>query len=186
VAIDLTFHVAARHVTGSCFLLQSARCRFLVDCGMFQRLAAVERNAGPLAFDPRELDFVLLTHAHVDHSGLLPRLAADGFTEPTYATAATADLLAIMLPHSAYLQQMATERAARTPRLLKQGPVRQPIYSLADVATCLRQVVAAPCDAPFEPKHGLRCQLRDAGHRSHRNPTTHLRREGAAALPLPP
>jgi len=186
VAIDLTFHVAARHVTGSCFLLQSARCRFLVDCGMFQRLAAVERNAGPLAFDPRELNFVLLTHAHVDHSGLLPRLAADGFTEPIYATAATADLLAIMLPHSAYLQQMATERAARTPRLLKQGPVRQPIYSLADVATCLRQVVAIPCDAPFETKHGLRCQLQDAGHRSHREPLPPLRRGGAAALPLPP
>jgi len=122
VAIDLTFHVAARHVTGSCFLLQSARCRFLVDCGMFQRLATVERNAGPLAFDPRELDFVLLPHAHVDHGGLLPRLATDGFTEPIYATAATADLLAIMLPDSAYLQQLATERAARTPKLLKQGP----------------------------------------------------------------
>ena len=164
MAIVLTFHGAARQVTGSCFLLQSARCRFLVHRGMFQGLAAVERNAGPLAFDPRELDFVRLTHAHVDHSGLLPRLAADGFTEQIYARAATADLLAIMLPDSAYLQQMATERAARTPRPLEQGPVRQPIYSLADVATCLRQFVAVPYDAPFEPKHGVRCQLRDAGH----------------------
>lgn len=186
MAIDLTFHGAARQVTGSCFLLQSARCRFLAHRGMFQGLAAVERNVGPLAFDPRELAFVLLAHAHVDHGGLLPRLAADGYTGPTHATAATADLLAIMLPDSAYLQQTATERAARTPRSLEQGPVRQTVYSLADVATCLRQIVAAPCDAPFEPKHGLRCQLRDPGHRSHRNPTTHLRREGAAAFPLPP
>jgi metallo-beta-lactamase family protein len=111
MAIDLTFHGAARHVTGSCFLLQSARCRFLVHRGMFQGLAAVEGNAGPLAFDPRELDLVLLTHAHVDPSGLLPRLAAEGFTEPIHATAATADLLAIMLPDSAYLQRMATGRA---------------------------------------------------------------------------
>jgi len=122
MAIDLTFHGAARQVPGSCFLLQSARCRFLVHRGMFQGLAAVEGNAGPLAFDPRELDLVLLTHAHVDPSGLLPRLAADGYTGPTHATAATADLLAIMLPDSAYLQQTATERAARTPRSLEQGP----------------------------------------------------------------
>jgi len=91
-----------------------------------------------------------------------------------------------MLPNSAYLQQTATERAHALRGCSSKGLVRQPICSLADVATRLRQVVAAPCDAPFEPKHGLRCQLRDAGHRSHRNPTTHLRRGGAAALPLPP
>ena len=186
MAIDLTFHGAARQVTGSCFLLQSARCRFLAHRGMFQGLAAVERNVGPLAFDPRELALVPLAHAHVDHGGLLPRLAADGYTGPTHATAATADLLAIMLPGSAYLQQMATERAHALRGCSSKGLVRRPICSLADVATRLRQVVAAPCDAPFEPKHGLRCQLRDAGHRSHRNPTTHLRRGGAAALPLPP
>jgi len=144
MAIVLTFHGAARQVTGSCFLLQSARCRFLVHRGMFQGLAAVERNAGPLAFDPRELDFVRLTHAHVDHSGLLPRLAADGFTEQIYARAATADLLAIMLPDSAYLQQMATERAARTPRLLKQEPALPlPPYVARECRPCLECGVLA-------------------------------------------
>jgi metallo-beta-lactamase family protein len=164
MAIDLTFHGAARQVTGSCFLVRAACGCFLVDCGMFQGLGAVERNAKPFAFDPRTLDFVLLSHAHLDHSGLLPRLAAQGFTGPIYATAATADLLAIMLPDSAYLQQMATERAARTPRLLKQGLVRPPIYSLADVERCLLQVATVPYDEPFEPKKGIRCRLRDAGH----------------------
>ena len=93
--MKLTFLGAAREVTGSCFLVETDGVRFLVDCGMFQGgREAPARNRQRLPFDPRALDFVLLTHAHIDHSGLLPRLCAQAFTGPIYATAATVDLLA--------------------------------------------------------------------------------------------
>jgi len=101
-ATDVTFLGAAGEVTGSCFRVDSPAASFLVDCGMFQGgRDAEDKNAAALDFDVRALDFVILTHAHIDHSGLLPRLAARGFTGPVYATPATIDLLGVMLPDSA-------------------------------------------------------------------------------------
>ncbi|MDA0226033.1 MAG: MBL fold metallo-hydrolase, partial [Proteobacteria bacterium] len=97
--LTLTFLGAAGEVTGSCFLVDTGTVRFLVDCGMFQGgREAKRRNREAFAFDPRSIDFVLLTHAHIDHSGLIPRLVALGYRGPVYATQATCDLLGVMLP----------------------------------------------------------------------------------------
>ena len=108
--MKLTFLGAAGEVTGSCFLVETSAVRFLVDCGMFQGGREAERkNREAFGFDVRSLDFVLLTHAHIDHSGLLPRLAALGFKGPVHTTRATADLLSVMLPDSAYVQEKEAE-----------------------------------------------------------------------------
>ena len=96
--MKIAFLGAAQEVTGSCFMIDTGAVRFLVDCGMFQGGRETRaRNLDPWDFDPGEIDFVLLTHAHIDHSGLLPRLCALGFSGPVYATPATVDLLGVML-----------------------------------------------------------------------------------------
>src|SRR5688500_16819708 len=104
--MQLTFLGAAGEVTGSCYLVEVSQVRFLVDCGLFQGGRDAERkNREAFGFNPETLDFVLLTHAHIDHSGLLPRLSTLGFRGPIYATAASADLLGVMLRDSAFIQE---------------------------------------------------------------------------------
>jgi metallo-beta-lactamase family protein len=155
----IKFCGAARQVTGSCFVFEAGTCRFAVDCGLFQGgRTEREQNLKPFAFDPRELDFVLLTHAHLDHSGLLPRLAAQGFTGPIYATAATRDLLSVLLLDSAYLQQAEAERAAR------HGREMTLLYDSEEARAVLRQVRTVPYEHVFDPAPGVRVRLRDAGH----------------------
>ncbi len=157
--MQLTFHGAARQVTGSCFLFDNGKTRFLVDCGLFQGTgSSLARNTGEFPFQPREIDFVILTHAHLDHSGLLPRLAAKGFTGPVYATPATRDLIGVLLPDSAHLQQVDAERAART------GRDHPAAYTLEDAQAVMRQVQTVPYDFNFDPAPGLKACLRDAGH----------------------
>ena len=157
--MHIRFCGAAQQVTGSCFLFDTAHAHFLVDCGMFQGPAATRaRNVAPFAFDPREIDFVILTHAHLDHGGLLPRLGAQGFKGPIYSTPATRDLLSVLLLDSAHLQQAEAERAARTHR------DHAVAYSIADVDSVLNQVQPIPYDLPFELARGVEVRLRDAGH----------------------
>lgn len=108
----LSFLGAAGEVTGSCTLVETDDVRFLVDCGMFQGgPEARQKNmrALNLGFDVRQIDFVLLTHAHIDHSGLLPRLAMLGYRGPIYATQASVDLLAVLLPDSGHIQEKEAE-----------------------------------------------------------------------------
>jgi metallo-beta-lactamase family protein len=162
--MNLTFLGAAGEVTGSCYLLDNGGVKFLVDCGMFQGGRDARRKNQRFAFDPRQIAFVLLSHAHIDHSGLLPRLAAQGFTGPVYATAATAELLAVMLPDSAYLQEKEAERS-------RDERYSAPLYTVADAQACLSLLRQVDYGVAFRPlagvpgaHAGLRCVYRDAGH----------------------
>ena len=150
---SIRFLGAVGEVTGSCFLVEAGATRFLVDCGMFQGGALSERRNRRFAFDPKGIAFVILTHAHIDHSGLLPRLAAQGFKGPVYATGATNELLAIMLPDSGHLQEREAERERRAP-----------LYGVAEAQACLAQLRQVDYGAAFTPAPGVRCVLRDAGH----------------------
>ncbi|TAN25195.1 MAG: MBL fold metallo-hydrolase [Castellaniella sp.] len=160
--MKLSFLGAAREVTGSCFLVETADLRFLVDCGMVQggRAAAV-RNREPFPFDPASIDFVLLTHAHIDHSGLLPKLTRAGFKGPIYATPATVDLVGVMLPDSAHIQEGDAQREARRSQAKTVAP---PVYTLQDARECLRQMRGIAHDREFAPGVGVRVRFRDAGH----------------------
>ena len=167
LALSLTCCGAAGEVTGSCYLIEAGASRFLVDCGMFQGPHDVAaRNREPWPFDPSAIDFVVLTHAHVDHSGLLPRLAREGFRGPVYATPATRDLIDVMLRDSAHLQEADAQRAARHGgRAGRAGAERaEPLYRLADVEGLLRQVVPLPYDLMRGAAPAVRVRLRDAGH----------------------
>lgn len=151
--MKLSFLGAAGEVTGSCFLVDAGGVKFLVDCGMFQGGNGAERKNRHFAFNPKDIAFVLLTHAHIDHSGLLPRLAAQGFAGPVYATPATVDLLGVMLPDSAYLQEREAEREAT-----------EPLYTVAQARACLGALRPAEYEVAFHPHAGVRCVYRDAGH----------------------
>ncbi len=162
--MNIHFLGAAREVTGSCHLVETGDLRFLVDCGMVQGgRDAPARNRKPFDFDPKKIDFVLLTHAHIDHSGLLPKLTRAGFKGPIHTTPATADLLAIMLPDSAHIQEADAERAGRRTRRGETAQ-RRPIYTMEDARTCLRQVQATGYDNMLDPHPSVRCRFRDAGH----------------------
>src|SRR5688572_31673455 len=119
---------------------------------MFQGRGAGSRN-GQFRFDPRDIAFVLLSHAHIDHSGLLPRLAARGFKGPVYATRATCDLLGVMLPDSGHLQEREAEREGGTPLYTEEGARR-----------CLQRLEPVEYDTEVSPQPGVRCTFRDAGH----------------------
>lgn len=155
---------AAREVTGSCYLVETDEVRFLVDCGMFQGgREALERNRRPFPFRAGDIDFVLLTHAHIDHSGLLPKLARDGFSGPIHCTAATADLLAIMLPDSGHIQESDARRKARDHRT-RGTPASKPLYTLEDAQACLQQVREHAYGRELKAHAGVRWVFRDAGH----------------------
>ena len=165
--MKLTFIGAAQEVTGSCFLVEADGARFLVDCGMFQGgREARERNLRAWSFDPKQIDFVLLTHAHIDHSGLLPRLSAMGFKGPIITTTATVDLLEVMLLDSAFIQETEWARAERKhgQQGSKTGSVFPPLYTVAQAQACLGQLQGVAYDNDVQPHPSVRCRFRDAGH----------------------
>ena len=165
--MQISFLGSAREVTGSSFLVQAEGLRFLVECGLFQGgRDADEKNRAFPAFDPETIDFVLLTHAHIDHSGLLPRLTTLGFRGPVYCTAATADLLAVMLPDAAFIQEKEAEWA-NYDRRKKDGELRDevaPLYTVAQAHACLRRLHAVGYDQELRPHPQVRVRFRDAGH----------------------
>ena len=164
IAPTLTFHGAAGTVTGSCFEIGFARRRVLVDCGLFQGPRSLEAlNFQAFAFDPGRIDAVLLTHAHLDHCGLLPRLAAEGFKGPIWCTDATRDLLGIMLPDAARIQEQEADRRKRRADRADEPPVT-PLYTLADAETALDLVHPMPLDAQFEVTPGFQARFWNAGH----------------------
>ncbi|HWI15210.1 MAG TPA: MBL fold metallo-hydrolase, partial [Burkholderiales bacterium] len=163
--MKITFLGAAGEVTGSCALVEAGAARFLVDCGMFQGGAdARAKNHAPFAFDPRAIDFVLLTHAHIDHSGLLPRLVAEGYRGPIYATAATCDLVEVMLLDSAHIQEKEAEWAREARSRGNGNGNGEPLYTVVQAQTTLKQLRPLEYDRELKPAPGIRAVYRDAGH----------------------
>ncbi|MGZ8282999.1 MAG: MBL fold metallo-hydrolase [Allosphingosinicella sp.] len=162
--LQLTVHGAARTVTGSCFELEHGGHRLLVDCGMFQGSRSLESlNYRPFNFDPARIDAVLLTHAHIDHSGLLPRLVREGFRGSIWCTAATHDLLEIMLPDAAKIQEQEAERRNRRADRADEPPV-SPLYTLADAETAVELARPVAFERPFHPVPGFEACFWNAGH----------------------
>ena len=157
----LTFLGAAHEVTGSCYYLEAAGKKFLVDCGMEQGPNYYENQ--PLPVPASELDFVLLTHAHIDHSGNLPALYARGFRGPVYATEATADLCNIMLRDSAHIQMFEAEwRNRKNRRAGREEFV--PAYTMEDAIGLIRQIAGQPYNTILSLYEGIRVRFVDAGH----------------------
>lgn len=159
----LTFLGAAGTVTGSKYLVESGARRLLVDCGLFQgRKRLRERNWEPFSPEPASLDAVVLTHAHLDHSGYLPVVARCGFRGPVYCTVATRDLLRILLPDSARLQEEEAEFANRR-RYSKHSPAL-PLYTLADAERALQLIQTVEWSTRVSPAPGLEFEFSPAGH----------------------
>lgn len=160
----ITFHGAAGEVTGSCYLLETPTASILVECGMFQggpREAG--RNRRPLPFDPTGLDAVLVTHAHIDHTGLLPKLRRDGYHGPIHATQPTCDLLRIMLPDAVHIQEQ--EAAHRTRKRRRRGsPPLAPLYTVADAQETLEALVPHAFDTWIALAEGIAIRYRRNGH----------------------
>lgn len=160
----LTIHGAARTVTGSCYEIAFGRRRVLVDCGLFQGPRSLEAlNREPFAFDPAKIDAVLLTHAHMDHCGLLPRLVAEGFKGAIWCTAGTADLLAVMLPDAARIQEQDVARRNRRADRADEPPIA-PLYTSADADAAIALALPTPLEVEFAPATGFRARFWNAGH----------------------
>ena len=168
--MKIQFLGAAGEVTGSKHsvqvMLNNGPKRFMVDYGMFQGgREASNKNLEPLPFSPKDLDFVVLTHAHIDHSGLLPRLCAQGFTGPIYCTSATFELLKILLPDSAHLQRADVERAERKQKAGKwHGDMPVALYSREEVDLALSQFEVLEYGQVTELIPGIELEFRNAGH----------------------
>ena len=159
--MKIIFLGATHEVTGSCYYLEGAGRKFLVDCGMEQGPNYYENEELPVA--PGDLDFVLLTHAHMDHSGNLPALYAKGFQGPVYATDATCNLCDIMLRDSAHIQLFEAEWRNRKGR--RQGKEEfVPAYTMEDALGVLKNFVECPYDRVLHPAEGISVRFVDAGH----------------------
>ncbi len=160
--MKLTFYGAARVVTGSCYLLEHNGKKIIVDCGMFQGRES-KLNYDSIKFDARAIDAVLLTHAHLDHCGLLPKLVKQGYRGPIYCTPATADLAKVVLEDSAHLQQF--ENKWDNKRLKRQGkPLRKPLYKPRDAKRTFRLFKSVPYNQVFAFLPEFSAVFRDAGH----------------------
>ena len=150
-------------VTGSKHLLENGESRVLLDCGLFQGLKELrQRNWAAPPVEPRTLGAVILSHAHIDHSGYLPRLCRDGFTGPVYCTPGTSDLLQVMLPDAAHLQEEEAAFANRH-RTSKHDPAL-PLYTIADAARALAQVKRVDFGQPFTATRGVEARFTPSGH----------------------
>ena len=160
----LAFHGAAGCVTGSCYELRTPRATLLVDCGMFQGPKSLKAlNYEPFPFDAGKIDAVLLTHAHIDHSGLLPKLMKAGFRGPIYATTGSRDLCEIMLADSGHIQESEVDQLNR--RNQRRGrPTVEPIYTVEDAHRTMHQFKTVHLDEMIEIMPGLKARWWEAGH----------------------
>jgi metallo-beta-lactamase family protein len=163
VSVNISFLGGADTVTGSKFLVRHEKRSLLVDCGLFQGYKQLRlRNWSPLPIAPHQLDAVLLTHAHLDHSGYLPLLVREGFAGPVYATPATRDLCGILLPDSGHIQE---EDAAFANRhgFSKHTPAL-PLYTRQDALNCMPLIKTTDFGLTFQPTPGWRATFSHAGH----------------------
>ncbi len=162
--MKIRFLGAARTVTGSFHVVETDQVRFAIDCGLFQGSKEIkEKNYQDFKIDPTSLQFLILTHAHIDHSGLIPKLCKQGFKGPIYCNQATAELSKVMLPDSAHIQESEVERKNR--KLLRSGqPLLEPIYTVEDAMNCLAQIHPLNYDENVQLAPGVQVCLRDAGH----------------------
>jgi metallo-beta-lactamase family protein len=162
-SMKLTFLGANGTVTGSRYLVESGARRVLIDCGLFQGLKQLRlRNWAPPPIDPSTIDAVILTHAHIDHSGYLPRLVEEGFRGTIHATQATTELCALLLPDSGHLQEEEANFANRH-GTSRHAPAL-PLYTEAQAQTCLPKFRSHEFGASFEPAPGIFVRFHEAGH----------------------
>lgn len=162
--MKLTFCGAAKIVTWSCYYIETWNTKFLVDCGMFQWPKDVARlNYEPFLFDPKEIDFVLLTHAHIDHCGLIPKLAKYWFTGKIYATAATIDLCDILLEDSAEIQEKNIEEENKRRKQAHQKP-REPLFTVLEAKASMPLFQAIKYDELNTFTDSIQARFVDAGH----------------------
>ena len=154
----------ARTVTGSFYMIETEKTTFAVECGMFQGDEEIrERNRAKYTIDPARIDFLILTHAHIDHSGLIPKLCKAGFKGKIYCSSATKDLCAVMLPDSGHIQEAEAKDAANDPE--KAGlPGLEPIYTVEDAYNALDHFNELELDQILQPTQGVEFRLREAGH----------------------
>lgn len=162
--MKITFLGATKTVTGSNFLVEGAGKKFLVDCGMYQGSAVDElENSAPFLFNIDEIDFVLLTHAHIDHSGRIPKLYNEGYRNPVIATKATCDLCSIMLPDSGHIQEAEIEWKNRK-RKRKGEKELPPLYTAEDAAKSIEIFEPVQYDQLIEIDENIHVRFNDAGH----------------------
>lgn len=160
----IVIHGAARTVTGSCFEIRFGRRQLLVDCGLFQGPRTLEAlNRDPFGFEAKNIDAILLTHAHLDHSGLLPRLVAEGFRGSIWCTDATGELLGEMLPDAARIQEQEAQRRNRRADRADTAPI-DPLYTSDDATEALKLVRPVDLEAQFPSAPGFQARFWNAGH----------------------
>ncbi len=164
MTVKLKFHGAARTVTGSCYMIETDTAKVLVDCGMFQGARTeTELNYKPFAFDPKTITALVLTHAHIDHTGLVPKLVKQGFDKTIHCTHGTKDLCAIMLPDSGHIQEMEVKKLNE--RNARKGiPEVEPIYGLEDATAAVELMKSYDYQSWFTPAPGIRMRYWNAGH----------------------
>jgi metallo-beta-lactamase family protein len=164
MTLKLEFHGAARTVTGSNYLIDNGTSKVLIDCGMFQgSRTESELNYRPFPYDPKSISVLILTHAHIDHTGLVPKLVKHGFTGKIICTEATKDLCAIMLPDSGFIQEMEVKKLNERNRQ-KGIPEVEAIYGLDDAMKSLELFEGHPFEAWISPVPGMRIKYWNAGH----------------------
>ncbi len=160
----IDFFGGSTSVTGSCHVLTTEKSKLLLDCGLYQGSDYLdELNREPFGFDPKEIDYVVLSHAHIDHSGRLPLLVKKGFRGKIYCTDATADLLDIMLKDSGHIQEKETEWKNRKNERAGR-PLEEPLYTAKDAEIALRYVQPVIYDQLIEPSEDVKIVFNDAGH----------------------
>lgn len=162
--LNISFYGATGVVTGSCSMITFKNKNILIDCGLFQGTKDLkELNYGDFPFNPKDVDALILTHAHIDHSGLIPKLCKKGFTGKIYTTNVTKDLCSVMLPDSGHIQEMEVERKNR--KLLRANkPLLEPIYTVLDAEQCISQFRGVKYNTKVEILPDVMVYFRDAGH----------------------